>query len=126
MELFSNISVLTDQQLKEPAMLKGLIISAGVVAALFAAIPAAQSHANRLTDYRNRYPHSDFYLFIPPRNGVSCDEARAILQHKGYEILRIIQCGGNYHKFSVQRRGVDYRIHVMTGRGKRMIDARSS
>ena len=107
-------------------MLKGLIISAGVVAALFAAIPAAQSHANRLTDYRNRYPHSDFYLFIPPRYGVSCDEAREILQRKGYRIISIIRCGGNYHKFRAHHRGVDYRVHVMTGRGKRVIDARSS
>lgn len=106
-------------------MLKRLFISAGVIAALCATIPVAQSHGNRLTDYRNRYP-SDFYLFIPPHYVVSCNEARSILQREGYRILRTIRCGGNYHKFSAHRRGVDYRIHVMTSRGKRMIDARSS
>ena len=46
-------------------MLKKFVIPS-VMAVLFAAIPAAQSHSNRLTDYRNRYPHSDFYLFVPP------------------------------------------------------------
>jgi hypothetical protein len=107
-------------------MLKRFIIAAGVIAALSAAVPAAQSHANRSSDYRTHYPHSDFYLFIPPHYGVSCDEARLLLERRGYQIRRIIRCGGNYHKFSVYRRGVDYRVHVMTGRGKRMIDARSS
>ena len=106
-------------------MLKRLIIPAGVIVALFAAIPASQSHANRLADYRNRYPHSDFYLFIPPRK-MSCDEAQAVLQRRGYQISKVIRCGGNYHKFSAHRRGFNYRIHVMTGRGQRMIDDRSS
>jgi len=105
-------------------MLKKFVIPS-VMAVLFAAIPAAQSHSNRLTDYRNRYPHSDFYLFVPPHK-VSCDEAQEMLQRKGYRISRVLRCGGNYHKFSASRRGVDYRIHVMTGRGQRMIDARSS
>jgi hypothetical protein len=91
-----------------------------------AAIPAAQGHASRLRDYRAYYPNSDFYLYIPPSNRVSCDEARSILQHKGYRVLKIIQCGGNYHKFKAHRRGFNYRIHVMTGRGQRMIDERSS
>ncbi len=106
-------------------MLKKLIQSTAVIVALFAAAPEALGHENQLSDYRNRYPHSNFYLFVPPHN-VNCDEAVAILQRKGYEIRRVIRCGGNYHKFSAHRQGVDYRIHVMTSHGKRMIDARSS
>jgi hypothetical protein len=49
-----------------------------------------------------------------------------MLQREGYRILKTIQCGGNYHKFKAQRRGVNYRVHVMTSRGKHMIDARSN
>ncbi len=49
-----------------------------------------------------------------------------MLRRKGYRILKTIHCGGNFHKFKAHRRGFDYRIHVVTGRGKRMIDARSS
>jgi hypothetical protein len=57
---------------------------------------------------------------------MSCADAREHLQDKGYQIFRTIRCGGNYHKFRAQRRGVDYIVQVMTCRGKRMIDARSS
>ncbi len=49
-----------------------------------------------------------------------------MLERKGYRILKTIRCGGNYHKFKAHRRGFNYRIHVVTSRGKRMIDARSS
>ena len=107
-------------------MLKELVIPASVIVALLTAIPTAQGHASRLIDHRSHYPNFDFYLYIPPYIGVSCEEARSILQRKGYRILKIIQCGGNYHKFKAYRRGFNYRVHVMTSRGKRMIDARSS
>ena len=107
-------------------MLKKLLVTVSVVAALFAVIPTAGGHTPRLSDYRPYYPNSDFYLYIPPHYGASCEEARSILQRKGYRIIKTIQCGGNYHKFKAHRRGFNYRIHVVTSRGKRMIDARSN
>jgi hypothetical protein len=86
-------------------MLKELFIPVSVVVGLLTAVPTAQGHASRLIDYRSHYPNSDFYLHVPPYTGVNCGEARSILQRKGYRILQIIQCGGNYHKFKAYRRG---------------------
>lgn len=107
-------------------MLKKLLLPISIMVALLAVIPAARAHTPRLSDYRPSYPNSDFYLYIPPFYGASCEEARSMLQRKGYRILKTIHCGGNFHKFKAHRRGFNYRIHVVTSRGKRMIDARSS
>ena len=107
-------------------MLKKLLVPVSVMVALFAVIPIARGHASGLSGYRAYYPNSDFYLYIPPYYRASCEEARSILQRKGYQILKTIQCGGNYHKFKAHRRGFSYRVYVMTGQGKRMIDARSN
>jgi hypothetical protein len=107
-------------------MLKKLLVPVSIVVALLAVVPMARAHAARLSDYRPSYPNSDFYLYIPPYYGASCEEARSILERKRYRILKTIQCGGNYHKFKAHRRGFNYRIHVVTSRGKRMIDARSN
>ena len=107
-------------------MLKKLLVPISIMVALLAVIPAVRAHAPRLSDYHPSYPSSDFYLYIPPYYGASCEEARSMLQRKGYRILKTLQCGGNYHKFNAHRRGFSYRIHVVTSRGKRMIDARSS
>jgi hypothetical protein len=110
---------------------KNFLIPASVVVAILAAVPSVQGHAPRvelqnINDYRSNTQNPDYYILIPAFYGISCDEARSILQKKGYRILKTIRCGGNYHKFKVQRRGFDYIVNVMTSRGKRMIDARSN
>jgi len=112
-------------------LLKNFLIPASVVVTILAAIPSAQGHVPRvelqnINDYRSNTQNPDHYIFIPAYYGVSCDEARSILHRKGYRILKTIRCGGNYHKFKVQLRGFNYIVQVMTKRGKKMIDARSS
>lgn len=101
-------------------MRKKLLVAAGALAALLTLNLAANGHTLRY------HGNPDLYVYIPPDYAMSCADARSHLQHQGYRILRTIRCGGNYHKFRAQRRGFDYLVQVMTCRGKRMIDARSS
>jgi hypothetical protein len=98
-------------------MLKYLLIPASFTMGLMAMVPLAQSEA--------RYSGLDHYIYIPPRYDISCQEAFALLDKDGYQILKIIRCGGYYHQFRAERSGRDMIVRVMTDRGKRMIDARS-
>jgi hypothetical protein len=100
-------------------MLKKILVPACIVIAILAVIPTAQGHAQR------RHSNPDLYVYIPPHYGISCEDARSLLQLEGYRISRTIRCGGNYHRFKAHRRGFHYIVQVMTKSGKRMIDARS-
>ena len=98
-------------------MLKKLLVPAAMILGLLGLVPLAQAHAP--------FSNPDHYMYIPPHYDISCQQARVFLQKEGYRLRQTIRCGGNYYKFWVQRRGFDYIVHVMTSRGKRMIDARS-
>jgi hypothetical protein len=79
--------------------------------------PIAQARAS--------HSNPDHYIHIPPRHGISCQEARLLLKKDGYRVAKTLRCGGNYHMFRAQRGGRHMIVQVMTGRGKQMIDARS-
>ncbi len=100
-------------------MLKKILMPACIVVAILAAISTAQGHVQR------RHSNPDLYVYIPPYYGISCEDARSLLEKEGYRISRTIRCGGNYHRFKAHRRGFHYIVQVMTKSGKRMIDARS-
>ena len=85
--------------------------------AMLAMAPIAQARAT--------HSNPDHYIYIPPRYGISCQEARLLLKKDGYRIAKTIRCGGNYYEFRAQRNGRDMIVQVMTAHGKRTIDARS-
>ena len=91
-----------------------------------ALMPASQASAHWVS-----YGNPDHYVYVPAlpwphaRHDVSCDEARALLEHKHFHVSKTIRCGGAYHVFSAQRRGFAYIVHVMTGQGQDMVDDRS-
>ena len=84
---------------------------------ILALAPMAQARAT--------HSNPDHYIYIPPRHGISCQEARLLLKKDGYRIAKTLRCGGNYHMFRAQRSGRHMIVQVMTRCGKRMIDARS-
>ena len=98
-------------------MLKHLLIPVSFTLGLLAMVPLAQSGSTR--------SGLDHYIYIPPRYDISCEEAAVLLNKEGYQLSKIIRCGGYYHKFRAQRSGRDMIVRVMTDCGKRMIDARS-
>jgi hypothetical protein len=97
-----------------------LAISTGLLLAAIWSFASSSAMAGRQVP--------DFYLDVTSgyaRQGLNCDEAREVLQRKGFSILKTLRCGGNYHRFSARRAGYGYIIHVMTDKGQTMIDDRS-
>ncbi len=101
-------------------MLKPFLLSAGVVVAVLSTSSLASSHTNRGT-----HGSVDHYVMVPSRDGVDCEKAYAILERRGFHIYGTVRCGGNYHRFTVDRRGFNYIVHVMSQQGAIMVRNRS-
>lgn len=97
-------------------VMKHFVISASLSLGLLAFIGVANAHVRG---------HADHYVMAPVLGGVDCEEASAILEHRGFEIYGKVWCGGNYHIFNVKRRGFAYTVHVMSEQGAVMVRNRS-
>jgi hypothetical protein len=58
---------------------------------------------------------------------LACSDARRVIRHAGYRNIRTIKCGGKYHQFTAQRRGMKYleNLKVRATTGKIIVAGRS-
>jgi hypothetical protein len=96
--------------------MKHFVLCTSLVLGLLASCGLANAHALGSVDH---------YVMVPDINGVGCEEAAAVLEHRGFEIYGKVWCGGNYHRFNVKRRGFTYIVHVMSEQGAVMVRNRS-
>ena len=98
------------------------LVSAGLALAILANVNGA-SRASYVI-----HGNPDNLVLVPAtyfHPDISCEEARAFLEGKGYHVFEKARCGGNYHLFRAERRGFHYIVRVMTARGQMMIDDRT-
>ena len=91
-------------------MVKKTLTTIGLAIALLAPLAILESTAT-IAGHGN----ADHLVYVPAtyfQDSVSCDDARLILESKGYQLSRKVRCGGEYHIFTAWRRGFTYIIHV--------------
>jgi hypothetical protein len=73
--------------------------------------------------YRQPYDY-DYSTYNYASGRTSCRAARQVLLGAGYRIIKVISCGGKYHRFSAQRRGHAYKLRVNAVTGRILVSAR--
>ena len=87
--------------------------------------PHKRRHHHRDFDYY--YGSPDYFFNSPPVYSyylVSCGRARIILLREGFRNIRVTRCGGLYHRFTAQKRGVNYLVKVNASSGRIIIVGR--
>lgn len=73
------------------------------------------------------YGSPDYFFNSPPVYSyylVSCGRARIILLREGFRNIRVTRCGGIYHRFTAQKRGINYIVKVKASSGRIIIVGR--
>jgi hypothetical protein len=102
--MVADFSRKTETMVKKTLTMIALAIGLLAPFAILESSTAIAGHAN-----------ADHLVYVPAtyfHDSVSCDEARLILESKGYQLSRKVRCGGEYHIFTAWRRGFTYIIHV--------------
>ena len=69
----------------------------------------------------------DSFYYDPPgyySEWVSCRDARYLLQDEGFRNVRLMSCGGTYHKFTARWRGHMFKVKVRARNGRIIIGER--
>lgn len=91
-------------------MIKKTLLMAGMAIGLLTNVNIPASNAAMAS-----HGNADHTVYVPAtyfHDAVSCNDARLILENKGYQISRKVRCGGKFHIFKAWRRGFTYIIHV--------------